>query len=58
VINGFCDGRWPEELEYDLICSGMTGWAQCVQVWYEPDQISYETLLQVYWKIRDEDEPI
>ena len=38
---------------YEQVCAGSTGHAEVVQVTYNPDIISYEELLEVFWKTHD-----
>jgi len=38
---------------YREVCSGMTGHNEVVQVVFMPGNISYETLLQVFWEAHD-----
>lgn len=35
---------------YQEVCSGMTGHNEVVLVAYDPEQVSYETLLKVFWE--------
>lgn len=35
---------------YELVCSNKTGHAEAVEVAYEPKEISYEQLLNIFWK--------
>jgi peptide-methionine (S)-S-oxide reductase len=35
---------------YEQVCSGRTGHAEVVQVEFDPAQVSYEQLLQVFWE--------
>ncbi len=34
---------------YEDVCTGTTGHAEVVQVTYDPAQVTYETLLDVFW---------
>lgn len=34
---------------YEQVCTGRTGHAEAVQVIYDPEQVSYEHLLAVFW---------
>jgi peptide-methionine (S)-S-oxide reductase len=38
---------------YQDVCSGSTGHAEVVQVSYDPAKVSYEQLLDLFWKIHD-----
>lgn len=38
---------------YQQVCTDRTGHAEVVQVTYDPAQVSYETLLQVFWENHD-----
>ena len=38
---------------YEDVCTGRTGHAEVVQVEYDPAQVSYEELLDVFWKTHD-----
>lgn len=42
-------GGTAEEPNYRMVCTGTTGHAEVVQVEYDPDQVSYEKLLEVFW---------
>ncbi len=42
---------------YEDICSGRTGHAEAVRVVYDPEVISYDELLAVFWKSHDPTTP-
>mmetsp|Transcript_62498 Transcript_62498/g.85885 ORF Transcript_62498/g.85885 Transcript_62498/m.85885 type:complete len:185 (-) Transcript_62498:189-743(-) len=35
---------------YNEVCSGSTGHTEAVQVMYDPKEVTYETLLDVFWQ--------
>jgi peptide methionine sulfoxide reductase msrA/msrB len=49
VISGFIGG--PEKNpSYEDVAHGRTGHVEAVQVQYDPDKISYDDLLEVFWR--------
>lgn len=38
---------------YENVCAGDTGHAEVVQVIFDPDRVSYQTLLDVFWDNHD-----
>ncbi len=46
-------GGAPSQPSYEQVCSGRTGHAEAVEVTYDPDQVTYETLLKVFWENHD-----
>ena len=52
VTSGYSGGKRPNPT-YEEVSTGTTGYAECVQVVYEPDVISYDDLLQVFFEVHD-----
>jgi peptide-methionine (S)-S-oxide reductase len=52
VISGYSGGQ-VKNPTYKQVCTGETGHAECVQIQYEPDKISYDELLEVFWQVHD-----
>ena len=48
VISGYTGG-FKENPTYKEVSAGMTGHCEAVQVIYDPQQINYEKLLDVFW---------
>ncbi len=48
VTSGYTGGH-AENPTYQQVSAGGTGHAEAVQILYDPDQISYEKLLEVFW---------
>ncbi len=38
---------------YEQVCSGRTGHAEAVEICYDPDVVSYQDLLSVFWAVHD-----
>ena len=38
---------------YDQVCTDRTGHAEAVEVEFDADQVSYDRLLEVFWKCLD-----
>ena len=49
---GYAGGMTPNPT-YGEVCSGKTGHAEVVLVAYDPERVSYEKLLRVFWEDHD-----
>ncbi len=52
ALVGYSGGSF-ENPTYEDVCSGKTGHAEVVQVEYDPPEVSYEALLEVFWNCHD-----
>ena len=52
VESGYSGGK-VKNPTYREICTGMTGHAEVVQVKFNPKEISYEDILEVFWNTHD-----
>jgi methionine-S-sulfoxide reductase len=49
TVVGYTGGR-TKNPTYDSICDGGTGHAEAVEITFDPAQISYKELLDIFWK--------
>lgn len=49
VVSGYTGGH-TENPTYEEVCSDTTGHYEAVQITYDPEKMSYETLLKQYWQ--------
>jgi methionine-S-sulfoxide reductase len=56
VISGYTGGT-KDHPTYEEVSSGSTGHAEAVQVTYDPSKVSYEKLLDVFWRNIDPTQP-
>lgn len=49
---GYMGGHFPHPSYLDVL-SRITGHAEVVQIEYQPQDVSYDTLLEVFWQIHD-----
>ncbi len=52
ALVGYSGGTTPEPTYRDA-CSGRTGHAEVVEVEFDPEVVSYDGLLDVFWQIHD-----
>jgi len=52
VISGYSGGKVANPT-YDQVCTGRTGHAECTQITYDPAQVTYAELLEIFWMTHD-----
>ncbi len=52
VVSGYAGGQAPHP-SYEDVCTGETGHAEVVQITFDPAQVSYRELLEVFFTIHD-----
>ncbi|UCF97918.1 MAG: peptide-methionine (S)-S-oxide reductase MsrA [Spirochaetaceae bacterium] len=52
VVSGYAGGDKANPT-YEEVCSGSTGHAEVVQVYFDPEVISYEQILDLFWNAHD-----
>lgn len=52
VVSGYEGGK-VKNPTYREVCSGLTGHAEVTQITYDPAQVSFEDLLEVFWNTHD-----
>jgi peptide-methionine (S)-S-oxide reductase len=46
-------GGWLEYPTYEHVCTDRTGHAEAIQIMYDPKEVSYEELLEVFWSVHN-----
>ena len=52
VTSGYIGGKTPNPT-YKQVCTGLTGHAEAVEIEYDPEQVAYEKLLEVFFATHD-----
>ena len=52
VAVGYAGGE-ADNPTYEEVCTGTTGHAEVVEVCFDPSQVTFEDLLEVFWKSHD-----
>ena len=53
---GYTGGTAPDP-SYQQVCSGATGHAESVEVWFDPAVVTYGELLDAFWSMHDPTTP-
>ena len=56
VVVGYAGGEHPAP-DYKLVCSGTTGHAEVIHIEFDPEQISFTELLEVFFSVHDPTTP-
>ena len=52
VVSGYSGGKVANPT-YEQVCTGRTGHAECTQITYDPTQVTFAELLEVFWMTHD-----
>lgn len=52
ATSGFANGRM-DNLNYKVVSTGRTGFAEAIQIKFDPKVISYDHLLDIFWATHD-----
>lgn len=52
ITSGYAGGTTSNPT-YDQVCTGRTGHAEVIQIAYDPSKVSYDQLLDLFWKAHD-----
>lgn len=52
VVSGYSGGEAPNPT-YQAVCTGTTGHAECIQLKYDPEVVSFRELLDVFFRTHD-----
>ena len=52
VLSGYAGGTVINPT-YEDICTGQSGHAEVVKVWYNPEVITYDRLLEIFFKVHN-----
>jgi peptide-methionine (S)-S-oxide reductase len=50
---GFAGGKDSKKVSYLKVCIGLTGHAEVIKIWFDPEVISYKKILDIFWEHHD-----
>ncbi len=56
VTSGYTGGHVPKPT-YEQVCNGDTGHAEATQIVYDPKKVSFEKILDLFWRMHDPTTP-
>ncbi|MDQ0338026.1 methionine-S-sulfoxide reductase [Caldalkalibacillus uzonensis] len=56
IVSGYTGGHQPHPT-YEEVCVGTTGHYEAVQITYDPERITYDQLLDIFWRQIDPTDP-
>lgn len=56
VESGYTGGK-VKNPTYKEVCSGLTGHAEVIQLTFDPQKVSFDELLEIFWKTHDPTTP-
>ena len=52
VVSGYIGGK-VQNPTYKQVCTGLTGHAEAVEIYYDPEKVCFEELLEMFFKTHD-----
>ncbi len=52
VVSGYTDGKIKNP-SYKEVCSGLTGHTEAIEITFDPEKITFDELLEIFWTTHD-----